>query len=71
MPVNELPICTACGSHFDTDASSPPKHCKICDVSEHAEEKKGLQCLFAMLKILSLGSAPIRSGIGPVVDYAE
>lgn len=26
----EFPICTACGSQFDAQASLP-KHCKICD----------------------------------------
>lgn len=28
----EFPICTACGSQFEAQASLP-KHCKICDVS--------------------------------------
>ena len=34
MLESELPICTACGSQFDAEASSPPDHCKICDVSK-------------------------------------
>lgn len=38
---------------------------------EHPQEKKAIRLLFAMLMYLIVGSTPIRSSIGSVVDYVE
>ena len=33
MEDDHLPICTACGSQFDSEDGAPPERCKICDVN--------------------------------------
>ena len=72
MSENELPICTACGSQFDAEASSPPDHCKICDVGIHTQEReRGTIFSLDMLTESNVGSSPVRPIVRAVLDYAE
>ncbi len=73
MSQKELPICTACGSQYDSKPGVTPTNCKICDVRY---SKTDINITSSLLKHNTnhkppSGPPPIRPSIRTIMDNPQ